>query len=114
MIFKLQTDKKLETGNDLLELLEQAVTMVRYNIGPEPIRCTRGPIYGEKPNVQRVGTWSIEEDTPIILCKHCHKAIRNSHGSWVHSDDYYTCEYEAGKTDGPYAEPEAEGSSAEG
>ena len=62
MIFKLELEPGVipQTGNELVELLEKAVKMVRYNIGPEPIRFTKGPIY-DAMETERVGTWSIEE-----------------------------------------------------
>jgi hypothetical protein len=66
MIFTLNVETTPRTGNDLITLLEQCIKMVRYNIGPELIRSTKGPIYDAYQS-DRIGTWAIDKDAGTTL-----------------------------------------------
>jgi hypothetical protein len=64
VVFKVTLDSIPETGKELCQLIDQARKSVTYNIGPEPIRFTKGPIYADSdPDKDRIGTWSIEHET---------------------------------------------------
>jgi hypothetical protein len=48
-------------GEDLCEYVRQASAMINYNIGPEPLRATRGPLYHDPVKADRmVGSWAVE------------------------------------------------------
>lgn len=64
MRFILTLDRVPATGDELAHEIEKGVAMVVYNIGPEPLRFTVGPIYGGDGNPrhnQRCGTWEVAE-----------------------------------------------------
>jgi len=121
MKFIVTLDETPETGNDLVNLLRRAVESVRYNIGPEPLRFTTGPIYGgpdaEPWSGNRVGTWEIQADPREVTsfaeyplpegakCIHCELPVRrNPYGNIEHEDGYFQCGFLEGKRGGPFAE----------
>jgi hypothetical protein len=50
-----------ETGTELAVYLTRAVQNVLFNIGPEPLRFTKGSIYSDDQATARVGTWEISD-----------------------------------------------------
>ena len=127
MKFTVTLDETPATGDDLVELLRRAVDSVRFNIGPEPLRFTTGPVYSGTKS-ERVGTWEIkdkpQETTSYAAyplpegakCIHCELPVRrNSYGNIEHEDGYFQCGFLEGKRGGPFAEivsPEAAATSA--
>ena len=121
MKFTVTLDSTPATGDELVNLLRRAVESVRFNIGPEPLRFTTGPIYGgpdhDPASGERVGTWEIkaepQETTSVAdyplpegaKCVHCGLPVRrNPYGNIEHEDGYFQCGFLTGKRGGPYAE----------
>ena len=121
MRFILTLDRVPATGDELAHEIEKGVAMVVYNIGPEPLRFTVGPIYGgpdhDPASGERVGTWEIkaepQETTSFAeyslpegaKCVHCGLPVRrNPYGNIEHEDGYFHCGFLTGKRGGPYAE----------
>jgi hypothetical protein len=61
MKFTVQLDTNPRTGHELVALITRAAKNVTFNIGPEDVRATTGPIYdADKEPMERIGTWTIE------------------------------------------------------
>lgn len=63
MTFTIELDRTPATGHELATLIRRAADNIRYNIGPDPLRETTGPVYSldhEGKPLERIGTWKIE------------------------------------------------------
>ncbi len=61
MRFTIELDTVPDSGHELASLIAQAAGNVRYNIGPEPLRATKGSIYDNPAAlIERIGTWHID------------------------------------------------------
>ena len=64
MKFILTLESVPATGDQLAHEIEKGMAMIVYNMGPEPVRFTTGPIYGGDGNPRhnkRCGTWEVTQ-----------------------------------------------------